>query len=221
MSFAEIIFYAFAVLAVGSGLAVISARNPVHSVLFLILCFVSASGLFILIGAEYIAMTLIIVYVGAVAVLLLFVVMMLNVNLAEVRQGFVKRLAVSVFFAGALLAQILFVFNQALNSKAAPAPAAQPIPNLAAADNTEALGQVLYTDYAAIFIISSFILLVAMIGAIILTMRTREGFKKVSVPEQNARVRKDSIRLVNVKSGTSQEIAKKASKALPSKGEAA
>lgn len=196
-----LLFYAFAGTTVLSAAAVILAKNPVHSVFFLIFAFFNCAGLFVLIGAEYIAMTLVIVYVGAVAVLFLFVVMMLDINVAEMRQGFMKRLPLGLGFAGALLAQIIFVIMAAMNSSHMTSPARSFTPDAADVTNTHAIGRVLYTDYIYAFQMCGLILLVAMIGAIVLTLRTRPGVRKQKISHQIARKRSDAVELVDVESG--------------------
>lgn len=196
-----LLFYAFAITTVMAALGVIVSKNPVHSVFFLIFAFFNCAGLFVLIGAEYIAMTLVIVYVGAVAVLFLFVVMMLDVNVAEMRQGFMKRLPVGLAFAGALLAQLVFIILAAMNNDSMVVPARSFAPDVDEVTNTHAIGQVLYTDYFFAFQMSGLVLLVAMIGAIVLTLRTRPGVRKQKISQQVARKRSDSVELVDVKTG--------------------
>jgi NADH-quinone oxidoreductase subunit J len=192
-------FYLFAGLAVASGAMVIVARNPVHAVLFLILTFFNAAGLFILLGAEFLAMLLVIVYVGAVAVLFLFVVMMLDVDFAELRAGFIKNAPVGLLVAGILLVELIaLVFTGAAGSlPQTPAAAA------AGADvsNTEAIGRVLYTKYVYFFQAAGLVLLVAMIGAIVLTLRHKEGVKRQSIPAQNARTPSAGMEMIKVAPG--------------------
>ena len=189
-----IFFYLFAGIACLSGLMVVVSRNPVHSVLFLILAFFNAAGLFILLGAEFLAMLLVVVYVGAVAVLFLFVVMMLDINYTELRQGFQKYLPVGLGVAGLLLAELLAtVYGQAALK------AEKPI--IEGPHNTRALGQILYTDYFYLFQLAGLILLVAMIGAITLTLRKRDGVRKQVVADQNARTRAESVEVVKVPTG--------------------
>jgi NADH-quinone oxidoreductase subunit J len=194
------VFYLFAAVTVFSAAMVISSKNPVHSVFFLILAFFNSAGLFILIGAEYIAMTLVIVYVGAVAVLFLFVVMMLDINFAELRQGFQKYLPMGALVALIVFAQLVFVYAVSLKSTAGKAPALQH-PISPEVTNTEAIGQLLYTWYLYPFQLAGLILLVAMIGAIVLTLRTREGVRRQNVGRQMARKREDSVAIVKVKPG--------------------
>ncbi len=193
-------FYLFAFIIVASGVMVIAARNPVHSVLFLILAFFNAAGLFVLMGAEFLAMVLIIVYVGAVAVLFLFVVMMLDINFAELRQGFLKYLPVGALVALILLAELLVVlggwsFSAAAPEVAATAPAPQDV------TNTHALGLLVYTRYIYLFQAAGVILLVAMIGAIVLTHRRREGVRRQRISDQIHRRAEESVELRKVPTG--------------------
>lgn len=193
---AAIAFYCFAAVAIASAVMVISARNPVHSVLFLILTFFNAAGLFVLIGAEFIAMILIVVYVGAVAVLFLFVVMMLDINFAEMRAGFQKYLPIGLVVGGILVFELVAaMYGDAFSG--ATLPAATEI------SNTRALGNVLYTKYMYLFQVAGLILLVAMIGAISLTMRRRSGVRRQVIAEQNMRRREDSVEIVDVPVGAS------------------
>ncbi len=195
---ATILFYVFSSLTVISALAVISCRNPVHSVLFLIFTFFNAAGLFILLGAEFLAMLLVIVYVGAVAVLFLFVVMMLNVNFAELRQGFMRYLPLGIVLAVVLFAELALVIYSSGANQANLAPA---IANASDVTNTEQLGRVLYTYYIYPFQASGIILLVAMIGAIVLTLRSREGVRRQRISEQVSRKRYQSVEVVKVETG--------------------
>ncbi|MBN8543006.1 MAG: NADH-quinone oxidoreductase subunit J [Alphaproteobacteria bacterium] len=197
----DIVFYAFSFVLVAAALAVITARNPVHSVFFLIVAFFNAAGLFVLLGAEYIAMTLVIVYVGAVAVLFLFVVMMLNINFEKFRAGFIKHLPLGFGVAALLFIQIGALLYQSLFTQAPVALAAMPIPNVAQTTNAEAVGLSLYTHYAALFQLAGVILLVAMIGAIVLTLRQREGVRKQRIYTQNTRKKADSIEIVKRQPG--------------------
>ena len=184
-------FYLFAGVTCLAGLMVISSRNPVHSVLFLILAFFNSSGLFVLLGAEFLAMLLVVVYVGAVAVLFLFVVMMLDINFAELRDGFQRYMPLGLGVAGILLAEILFVFfNQE--------ELTENMSLLSEVSNTRALGRVLYTDYIYLFQVAGLILLVAMIGAITLTLRRRENVRKQLISTQNDRTREETIQVVKV-----------------------
>lgn len=191
-------FYLFATIAVASGVMVIAARNPVHSVLFLILAFFNSAGLFILMGAEFLAMILVVVYVGAVAVLFLFVVMMLDINFVELRQGFLRYLPFGALVALALLAELALVLGSWLASPEAPSAARAPTPPVDQVTNTHALGAVLYTDYIYLFQAAGVVLLIAMIGAIVLTLRQREGVRRQSVPRQLARRREESVELKKV-----------------------
>ncbi len=193
-------FYLFAVLAVVSATMVIVARNPVHAVLFLILTFFNAAGLFVLLGAEFLAMLLVIVYVGAVAVLFLFVVMMLDVDFAELRAGFIKNAPVGLLVAGIVLVELIALF---VTKAAGGLPAAAPAIAVGAETltNTEAIGRVLYTKYVYFFQAAGLVLLVAMIGAIVLTLRHREGVKRQSVARQNARTPATGFEMVKVAPG--------------------
>src|ERR1700677_1542779 len=194
-----IFFYLFAGICVASAIMVIAARNPVHSVLFLILAFVNAAGLFVLIGAEFLAMILIVVYVGAVAVLFLFVVMMLDVDFAELRHGFLNYLPVGFLVGAILLAELVFVVIGTVIkpgvAKVITAPIAGDI------SNTQALGLVLYTRYVYFFEAAGMILLVAMIGAIVMTLQHKPNVKGKSIGQQLARHRSSAIEVVEVKSG--------------------
>ncbi len=199
MVIATLVFYLFALVLVISAVMVISARNPVHSVLFLILAFFNAAGLFLLIGAEYLAMTLIIVYVGAVAVLFLFVVMMLDVNFAALREGFLRYLPVGALVGLIFFAELMMAGVASLKHPAAFALKAKPIADNIS--NIQAIGNVLYTDYIYLFQVSGVILLASMVGAIVLTHRTRPGVRRQKIAAQIARKRDDSVDLVSVKPG--------------------
>jgi len=192
-------FYLFAGVCIASAFMVIAAKNPVHSVLFLILAFVNASGLFILMGAEFLAMILVVVYVGAVAVLFLFVVMMLDVDFAALREGFLQYLPVGALVGTVFLAELLFVLGAWVISPDVTQTIAAPIPK--DVTNTEALGLVLYTRYVYFFQAAGLVLLVAMIGAIVLTLRHKPNVKRQSIPEQNARSRDTAIEVVKVRTG--------------------
>ena len=193
-------FYLFSTVTVASAFMVIASRNPVHSVLFLILAFVNAAGLFLLLGAEFLAMILIVVYVGAVAVLFLFVVMMLDVDFAELRQGFLSYLPVGGLIGMVFLVELLLVVSTwSISPDALQMPLAANAP-AEALTNTEALGRVLYTRYALFFQLSGLVLLVAMIGAIVLTLRDRLGVKRQDISVQNARDPKEVIVLKDVPS---------------------
>ncbi len=190
-------FYIFSAVTLFSAVMVISSRNSVHSVLFLILAFFNSAGLFILLGAEFIAMILVIVYVGAVAVLFLFVVMMLDIDFAELRAGFLRYLPVGATVAALIFSELLFVFWVSLHTPAHMAAAQQPITDVS---NTQAIGSVLYTWYLYPFQLSGVILLIAMIGAITLTLRVRPTVRKQSVSKQMARRKKDGVQIVKVES---------------------
>ncbi|MGH6989148.1 MAG: NADH-quinone oxidoreductase subunit J [Stellaceae bacterium] len=194
-----VLFYIFAVIAVASGVMVVTARNPVHSVLFLILAFFNAAGLFILLGAEFLAMILVIVYVGAVAVLFLFVVMMLDVNFAELRRGAVRYLPIGALVGLVLLVELAVVFGAWFFAPTAGHALAAPTPTHL--HNTVALGHLLYTRYVYAFEASGVILLIAMIGAIVLTLRARTDVRRQRIPAQIARRRADTLALVKVKPG--------------------
>jgi NADH-quinone oxidoreductase subunit J len=196
---APLFFYVFAALCVASGFMVISARNPVHSVLYLILAFVNASGLFVLLGAEFIAMILIVVYVGAVAVLFLFVVMMLDVDFTELREGFLQYLPVGAVVGCIFLAELLLVLGAWTMAPTIPQTITAPIPS--DVSNTMALGLVLYTRYVYYFQIAGLVLLVAMIGAIVLTLHHRREVKRQDVRVQNARSKATAIEIKQVRSG--------------------
>jgi NADH-quinone oxidoreductase subunit J len=199
MSLASAFFYLFAAIMVASAFMVISARNPVHSVLFLILAFFNASGLFLLMGAEFLAMILVVVYVGAVAVLFLFVVMMLDVDFAELREGFLQYLPIGALVGIIVLIELIMVVGGWAISSEAPRLVAEKLPE--GMTNTEALGRVLYTDYLYFFQLSGLILLVAMIGAIVLTLRHKEGVKRQDISAQVARSKAKGLEVRKVKSG--------------------
>ena len=196
-----IFFYLFAGITVASAVMVIAARNPVHSVLFLILAFVNAAGLFVLMGAEFLAMILIIVYVGAVAVLFLFVVMMLDVDFAELRQGFLNYLPVGALIGGILLVELVFVVVSWTIGPEVHSAVTAPIPPANTVSNTQALGLVLYTRYFYFFQAAGMILLVAMVGAIVLTLQHKPNVRRQNIADQVARRRTDAIEVVKVKSG--------------------
>jgi NADH-quinone oxidoreductase subunit J len=194
-------FYLFAGVCIASAFMVVASKNPVHSVLFLILAFFNSAGLFVLLGAEFIAMILVVVYVGAVAVLFLFVVMMLDVDFAELRQGFLQYLPIGTLIGLIFLAELVFVVGAwSLGPNIAHA-ITQPIPPVANLTNTEAFGAVLYTRYVYFFQAAGLVLLVAMIGAIVLTLRHKPQVKRQSIASQNARNRESAIEVVRVKSG--------------------
>ena len=188
-------FYIFAAVCIASGVMVISARNPVHSVLFLILAFFNAAGLFVLMGAEFLAMILVVVYVGAVAVLFLFVVMMLDIDFVELRRGALQHLPVAGIVGLILLGELVFlaVTTEVINTgEATPVPAVEP-------SNTLVIGRVLYTDYIFLFQGAGLILLVAMIGAIVLTHRSREGVRRQVIAGQIGRRRELSVEVRKVR----------------------
>jgi NADH-quinone oxidoreductase subunit J len=194
-------FYGFAFVAIAAGVMVVSSRNPVHSVLFLILAFFNAAGLFVLIGAEFIAMILVVVYVGAVAVLFLFVVMMLDINFVELRQGFMQYLPVGAMIGIVLLVELIFVLGAWTVAPEITGIAGVLTPLASEVTNTHALGQVLYTRYVYLFEAAGLILLVAMIGAIVLTLRQRPGVRKQKIADQIARRREDAVEVVQVTKG--------------------
>lgn len=191
-------FYLFAAITVASGFMVIASRNPVHSVLFLILAFFNAAGLFVLMGAEFLGMILVIVYVGAVAVLFLFVVMMLDINFVELRQGFLQYLPIGGLIGLILLVELALVLGGWVITPAAKSVATDPIPAIDQVTNTHALGAVLYTKYIYLFQGAGLILLVAMIGAIVLTLRSRPGVKRQSISEQVSRPRDAAVAIRKV-----------------------
>ena len=194
-------FYLFAGVCIASAFMVIAARNPVHSVLFLILAFVNAAGLFVLMGAEFLAMILVIVYVGAVAVLFLFVVMMLDVDFVELRQGVLQYLPVGAVVGVILLTELVLVVGTWAIAPELQKSIAMPIPPAATTLNTEALGQVLYTRYVYFFQAAGVVLLVAMIGAIVLTLHHKPKARRQSISEQVARTKATSIEIVKVRPG--------------------
>jgi NADH-quinone oxidoreductase subunit J len=194
-------FYLFAGVTVASALMVIASRNPVSSVLFLILAFVNSAGLFVLLGAEYLAMLLVVVYVGAVAVLFLFVVMMLDVDFVELRQGFLQYLPVGALVGLILLVELLLGVGAWVILPDVASHGAEPTPALSEASNIEAIGDVLYTKYIFFFQVAGLVLLVAMIGAIVLTLRHKEHVKRQDIPTQVARNRETSIEVRKVETG--------------------
>jgi NADH-quinone oxidoreductase subunit J len=201
MIFQAILFYLFAALTVGSGVMVISARNPVHSVLFLILAFFNTAGLFLLIGAEFLAMILVIVYVGAVAVLFLFVVMMLDIDFDQLRSGFVRYLPAGAAVGIALLVELILAVAGWTVAPAGGRLGLAPAVQGAVPSNTKALGDILYTRYVFAFQVAGLILLVAMIGAIVLTLRHRVGVRRQSIAAQLARSRRQTVEVVKVPIG--------------------
>lgn len=199
MIFPALFFYLFSAVLVGSAVMVIASRNPVHSVLFLILAFVNASGLFILLGAEFLAMILVVVYVGAVAVLFLFVIMMLDVDFAELREGFLEYLPVGLLVGAIFLAELLLVAGGWVINPTVAKSITAPIPGNVS--NTEAIGLVLYTTYIHYFQVAALVLLVAMIGAIVLTLRHKANVKRQNISVQNARTKAAAMAVRQVPSG--------------------
>ncbi len=195
-------FYLFAGILLASALMVITARNPVHSVLFLILAFFNAAGLFVLLGAEFIAMILLIVYVGAVAVLFLFVVMMLNIDFANLRKGGMQYVPIGIIIGSILLFELIAIYTYWQFVPDISENLAIPAPSVEDFNNTKALGMVLYTDYIFAFQMSGLILLVAMIGSIVLTLRKRPNIRKQKVSDQHARKASDVLEVKKVTSRT-------------------
>ena len=203
MTIAAAFFYLFAAITVAAGLMVIWARNPVHAVLFLILAFFNAAGLFVLLGAEFLAMILVVVYVGAVAVLFLFVVMMLDVDFAELRAGFIRYAPLGALVGIIVLLELVMVVLSNIVQPGSVRTASAPIPPVdSGITNTEAIGRLLYTKYAYFFEAAGLILLVAMIGAIVLTLRHKEGVKRQSIAAQVARRKSTAVKVVKVAPGT-------------------
>jgi len=196
---AALFFYLFAAVTVASAVMVITARNPVHSVLFLILCFFNAAGLFVLLGAEFLAMILVVVYVGAVAVLFLFVVMMLDVDFVQLRQGMLNYLPVGATIGFIVLVELALVVGSWVIDPASVQARGAPTPT--DITNTEALGRILYTDFIFYFQAAGLVLLVAMVGAIVLTLRHKEGVKRQDISAQVARNPATAIEVVKVKPG--------------------
>ncbi|MEX2167218.1 MAG: NADH-quinone oxidoreductase subunit J [Methyloceanibacter sp.] len=192
-------FYLFATVCIGAAFMVVAAKNPVHAVLFLILAFFNAAGLFVLLGAEFLAMILVVVYVGAVLVLFLFVVMMLDVDFAELRAGFLRYLSVGAVIGLVLLVELVFILTAWVTAPDIVAQA--PAPAAAQMSNTEALGRILYTRYVYLFQAAGLILLVAMVGAIVLTLQHKRYVRRQSIAEQVGRTREESVELVEVESG--------------------
>ena len=195
-----LVFYLLSAVAVGAGVMVISARNPVHSVLFLILAFFNSAGLFVLMGAEFLAMVLVIVYVGAVAVLFMFVVMMLDINFIRMREGFLQYLPIGGLIGLILLVELILVAGTwTLSPQEQALVAEQPTPT--SITNTEALGDLFYTSYFYLFQAVGFILLVAMISAITLTLRKRPDTRRQSIAEQVHRAREQTVELRKISPG--------------------
>jgi NADH-quinone oxidoreductase subunit J len=196
---ATIAFYLFSSVMIAAALMVVSARNPVHSVLFLILAFFNAAALFVLLGAEFLAMVLVVVYVGAVAVLFLFVVMMLDIDFVALRQGFLAYLPIGLMIGAVLLAELVILGSAWVVAPTANTVAVNPTP--AGVTNTEALGRLLYTNYVLVFQGAGMVLLVAMIGAIVLTLRQRAGVKRQRASVQTGRRREQAVELRKVRPG--------------------
>ncbi|MCM2473826.1 NADH-quinone oxidoreductase subunit J [Agrobacterium sp. a22-2] len=201
MGLQALFFYLFAFVAVASAFMVISARNPVHSVLFLILTFFNAAGLFLLTGAEFLAMILLVVYIGAVAVLFLFVVMMLDIDFNELRSGALKYAPIGALVGLIVAAELVVVIGGSAISPQAAKAITMPIPSPVERENTAALGDVLYTHYVFYFQIAGLVLLVAMIGAIVLTLRHRVNVKRQDISKQVARNPATGVKVVKVKPG--------------------
>ena len=201
--FEAIAFYFFAAILIASAVMVIAGRNPVHSVLFLILAFFNAAGLFVLLGAEFLAMILIVVYVGAVAVLFLFVVMMLDIDFAELKRGSLQYLPFGVLIGLILVAELVMAGSVWVLKPATQSALASATP--VGITNTEALGRILYTDYVYYFQIAGLVLLVAMIGAIVLTLRSRPGVRRQVISDQNARTAATAVEMVDIKPGQGSE----------------
>jgi NADH-quinone oxidoreductase subunit J len=197
--FEAIAFYFFSFILIASAVMVIAARNPVHSVLFLILAFFNAAGLFVLLGAEFLAMILVVVYVGAVAVLFLFVVMMLDIDFAELKKGSLQYLPFGTLIGLILVAELVMAGSVWVLKPATVAARAHATP--VGVSNTVALGRILYTDYVYYFQISGLVLLVAMIGAIVLTLRSRPGVRRQVISVQNARTAAMAVDMVEIKPG--------------------
>jgi NADH-quinone oxidoreductase subunit J len=199
MMLAALAFYFFAAILIASAVMVIAARNPVHSVLFLILAFFNAAGLFVLLGAEFLAMILVVVYVGAVAVLFLFVVMMLDIDFAELKRGTLQYLPFGVLIGIILAAELAMAGSVWVLKPAAKTALASATP--AGLTNTAALGRILYTDYVYYFQIAGLVLLVAMIGAIVLTLRSRPGVRRQVIAVQNSRTAAMAVEMVDIRPG--------------------
>ena len=199
MGLAAAFFYLFAGVLIASAFMVIAARNPVHSVLWLILAFFNAAGLFLLLGAEFLAMILVVVYVGAVAVLFLFVVMMLDIDFAELRQGFLQYVPIGAMIGVIFLVELLLVLTTWAFAPETAASAQVPIPN--DMSNAAAIGQLMYTKYVLFFQLAGMVLLVAMVGAIVLTLRHKAGIKRQDISVQVARTPATAIEVRKVESG--------------------
>lgn len=195
-------FYMFAAVLIISALMVISAKNPVHSVLFLILAFVNAAGLFVLLGAEFVAMILVIVYVGAVAVLFLFVVMMLDIDFANLRKGAMQYVPIGVIIGSVLMIELVMAYAARSSVSSLQQNLAMPADAFRDMTNTHALGNIIYTHYVAAFQLAGLVLLVAMIGAIVLTHRQRPGIRKQKISDQQARKPEDAMEIVKISPGS-------------------
>ena len=202
MLLTAIAFYIFAAIIIASAVLVIAARNPVHSVFFLILAFFNAAGLFVLAGAEFLAMIMVIVYVGAVAVLFMFVVMMLDINFVRLREGFLQYLPVGVLVGLILLSELIFVVRTQVNVPDVLAISAAPTPAISDVTNTDALGRLIYTHYVYLFQAGGLSLRVAMIGAIVLTLRERPGVRKQRIADQVGRRRDEAVEIKKVTPGS-------------------
>jgi NADH-quinone oxidoreductase subunit J len=201
MGIADFAFYAFAIIVVTAGLMMTVARNPVHSVLWLILTFLSAAGLFVLLGAEFVAMLLMIVYVGAVAVLFLFVVMMLDIDFAQLKAEMAKYMPLALLIGVVILMQLALAFGVWTTAPGALDARAAITPDMAQVENTRALGLLIYDQYIYLFQTAGLILLVAMVGAIALTLRHRSGVKRQNVLDQMYRDPAKAMELMDVKPG--------------------
>tara|TARA_B100000676_G_C18048189_1_gene829365 strand:- start:1550 stop:2164 length:615 start_codon:yes stop_codon:yes gene_type:complete len=195
-------FYLFSSVTVFAAVMVISSKNPVHSVLFLILAFFNSAGLFVLLGAEFLAMILVVVYVGAVAVLFMFVVMMLDINIAELKHGFLQYLPLGGVVGLILLLELILSLGGFIISSQSQSSIAAPRPNINEVTNTEAIGNLIYTNYIYFFQAAGLILLVAMIGAIVLTHRSRENVRKQNISDQINRRPQDTIEIKKVTTGS-------------------
>ena len=195
-------FYLFSSVTVFAAVMVISSKNPVHSVLFLILAFFNSAGLFVLLGAEFLAMILVVVYVGAVAVLFMFVVMMLDINIAELKHGFLQYLPLGGVVGLILLLELILSLGGFIISSQSQSSIAAPRPNANEVTNTEAIGNLIYTNYIYFFQAAGLILLVAMIGAIVLTHRSRENVRKQNISDQINRRPQDTIEIKKVTTGS-------------------
>jgi NADH-quinone oxidoreductase subunit J len=200
MDLQAIAFWLLSIVMIGCALAVVMARNPVHSVLFLIAAFFSAAGLFVLLGAEFLAMLLVIVYVGAVAVLFLFVVMMLDVDFSALKEGFTRYLPLGGLVAGIAAVEMVIV-AVAIGRQGAAGRNAAPMASAVGVSNAETIGRVLYTNYVYYFQAAGLVLLVAMIGAIVLTLKHKPGVRRQSIADQVARTPATGVRVVQIKSG--------------------